>query len=281
MPVHVASIELFAAHPVPGEVVQCSVRMREVGEQNVRADLELSRGGACWARITGWTDRRFDSDDEVWNVLREPERYVLAVPDPAGFVSVTEHWRGSASRELMMRRYLGESERADHERTGPRGRRGFLLGRIAVKDAVRLHRWKTAQHDLWPVEVVVSNAESGKPLVAGVHVSVAHKDDRAVAIVDAEREVGIDLERIEPRTKTFLDIAFTPAELVLANGSDEMYARMWAAKEAVAKALGTGMTDPKKFEVVRCEGDHMTIAGFTVETRRDDVYAIAWTRSPT
>lgn len=279
MPVHVASIELFAAHPVAGEVVQCSVRMREVGEQNVRADLELSRAGACWARITGWTDRRFDSDDAVWNVLREPERYVLAVADPAGFVSVTEHWRGAASRELMMRRYLGESERADHERTGPRGRRGFLLGRIAIKDAVRMHRWKTAQHDLWPVEVVVSNAESGKPLVAGVHVSVAHKDDRAVAIVDTEREVGIDLERIEPRTKTFLDIAFTPAELVIANGSDEMYARIWAAKEAVAKALGTGMTDPKKFEVRRA-GDHFAIAGFTVETRCDDVYAIAWTRSP-
>lgn len=278
MPVHVASIELFAAHPAAGELVQCSVRMREIGEQNVRADLELSRGGVCWARITGWTDRRFDSDDAVWDVLMYPERNVLAVADPAGFVTVTEHWRGAASRELMMRRYLGEAERADHERTGPRGRRGFLLGRIALKDAVRMHHWRNGMRDLWPVDVAVSNAESGKPLVAGLRVSIAHKDDRAVAIVDAEREVGIDLERIEPRTKTFLDIAFTPAELLIANGSDEMYARMWAAKEAVAKALGTGMTDPKKFEVRRADA-HFAVAGFTVETRRDGDYAIAWTRS--
>ncbi len=278
MPVQIARIELFAAHPVPNELVYCGVRMREVGEQNVTADLELSRSGAVWARITGWTDRRFDSDDAVWKVLMYPEHHALAVPDPAGFVTVTEHWRGAASRELMMRRYLGAAERADHERTGPRGRRGWLLGRIAIKDAVRLHRW-SATPELWPVEIAVSNAPSGKPIVAGMHVSVAHKDDRAVAIVDPHREVGIDLERIEARSDSFLKIAFTPAEMALAAGRDEWYARMWAAKEAVAKALGTGMTDPKKFEV-HLAGEHLAIGEYIVETRRDGDYAIAWTRSP-
>jgi len=212
----------------------------------------------------------------VWDVLRYPEHHVLAVADPAGFVTATEHWRGAASRELMMRRYLGEAERADHDRIGPRGRRSWLLGRIAMKDAVRLYHWRNGKRDLWPVEVAVSNAPSGQPLVAGVHVSVAHKDDRAVAIVDAERDVGIDLERIEPRTEAFLKIAFTPAELAIGT-TDEMYARMWAAKEAVAKALGTGMTDPKRFEV-RVVGEDLAVGDFTVHTRRDGDYAIAWTR---
>ncbi len=282
MPVHIARIELFDAHPAPGELVYCGVRMREVGEQNVTADLELARDGLAWARITGWTDRRFDSDDAVWKVLMYPEHNALAVADPAGFVTVTEHWRGAASRELMMRRYLGAAERADHERIGPRGRRGWLLGRIAIKDAVRMDRWAGAVQPswpIWPVEIAVSNAPSGKPIVAGIYVSVAHKDDRAVAIADRHREVGIDLERIEPRSESFLKIAFTPAEMALAAGRDEWYARMWAAKEAVAKALGTGMTDPKKFEV-HAAGDHLTIGDFTVETRRDGDYAIAWTRSP-
>ncbi|CAN5138369.1 type I polyketide synthase [soil metagenome] len=279
MPVQISRIELFATHPAPGELVYCGVRMREVGAQNVTADLELSRNGTTWARITGWTDRRFDSDEAVWKVLMYPELNVLAVPDPAGFVSVTEHWRGAASRELMMRRYLGEAERADHERTGPRGRRGWLLGRIAIKDAVRMDRWADRVRPIWPVEVAVSNAPSGRPIVEGMHVSVAHKDDRAVAIVDHHREVGIDLERIEPRSASFLKIAFTQAEMVLAAGRDEWYARIWAAKEAVAKALGTGMTDPKKFEV-HVAGDHLTIGDFTVETCRDGDHAIAWTRSP-
>ncbi|MFT3695513.1 MAG: beta-ketoacyl synthase N-terminal-like domain-containing protein [Kofleriaceae bacterium] len=269
MPVHIERIEFFGPHPAPGEILPCRVRMRDVGDVNVRADLEVGR----WARITSWTDRRFDSDAAVWRVLMYPEDNVLAEPHPGGFVSVTEHWRGAASRELMMRRYLGEAERAAHEQVGPRGRRGWFLGRIAIKDAARLHFAK----QMWPVEVQVTNAPSGQPLVDGLHVSVSHKDDRAVAIVDAERAVGIDLEKIEPRTPSFLDIAFTKAERAFAT-TDEAYARLWAAKEAVAKALGTGMTDPKKFEV-SLHGDRLKIGDFTVDTVRDGDYIIAWTRA--
>ena len=51
-----------------------------------------------------------------------------------------------------------------------------------------------------------------------------------------------------------------------------MYARLWAAKEAVAKARGTGMTDPKKLEVAPSHGERLAIDGFTVETRRDGDY---------
>ncbi|HEY6035150.1 MAG TPA: acyltransferase domain-containing protein, partial [Kofleriaceae bacterium] len=282
MPVVIERLELFAPHPVAGERVQCSVRMRDVGEVNVRADLELTRAGTTWARITGWTDRRFDSDNPVWAVLMYPEHNALSVEDPGGFVTATEHWRGSASRELMMRRYLTERERADHERIGPRGRRGWLLGRIALKDAVRLHHWRQGERPLWPAQILVANEPNGRPIVDGVHVSVAHKDDRAVAIVDADVDVGIDLERIEPRTSSFLAIAFTPAEMELAQRGanvDAEYARLWAAKEAVAKARGTGMTDPKRFEV-RAVGDKLQIGDFVVETKLDGDYAIAWTRTP-
>ncbi len=75
MPVLIARIELFAAHPAPAERVECRVRMRGVGEREARADLELARNGRVWARITGWEDRRFDSDDAVWAVLAMyPER---------------------------------------------------------------------------------------------------------------------------------------------------------------------------------------------------------------
>src|SRR5262249_14102602 len=126
----------------------------------------------------------------------------------------------------------------------------------------------------------------------------SHKDDLAVAIVDDTYEVGIDLERIEPRTESFCAIAFTEAEIALGAGRDrdEWHARVWAAKEAVAKALGTGMTDPKKFAVRASDGDKLCIASpgfagarsdaqrraeeidFVVDTRRDGGYIVAWTR---
>ncbi len=224
-----------------------------------------------WARITGWEDRRFDSDDAVWAVLMYPERNVLAEAQ-GEYVKVGEHWRGAASRELMMRRYLGERERAEHDQIGPRGKRGWLLGRIAIKDAVRMHRWASAPTSIWPVEVGVRNEPSGRPVVDGaLRVSVAHKDDLAVAIVGDGHDVGIDLERVEPRTETFTTIAFTQAELELGSGRDrdEWMTRLWAAKEAVGKARGTGVTDPKRLEARMTSDGRLAIGDAIVDTRRD------------
>jgi phosphopantetheinyl transferase len=274
MPIEIDRISFLG--PQPTGRVGCHVRIAEVADREVRADLELFAGARLWCRIDGWKDRRFDSDDAVWNVLMYPERNVLA-EDRGDYVVVTEHWRAAASRELMMRRYLGERERAVYEATGPRGRRGWLLGRIAIKDAVRLHRWRAGEGPIFPIEVEVSNHASGRPLTNSNHrVSVAHKEDIAVAIVGTT-DVGIDIERIEPRTEAFVAVAFTPAERALAM-DDAWIARLWAAKEAVAKARGTGITDPKRFEVRSIDGERVIIDDRIVETRRDGEHVIAWTK---
>jgi phosphopantetheinyl transferase len=280
MPVHIARIALFGPEPQIGQRVPSRVRMRGVGEREVRADLELiAADGRVWAKIDSWEDRRFDSDDAVWAVLQYPERHALAEPRDGGYVVATEHWRGAASRELMMRRYLGERERAAHDALGPRARRGWLLGRMAIKDAVRLHRWHEGEGALFPVEVEVRNEPSGQPVVdGGLHVSVAHKDDLAVALV-GKRPVGIDLERIEPRTEAFAGIAYTARELALGDGSDEWMTRLWAAKEAAAKARGIGITDPKRWEVTARNGDRLQIGELDIDTCRDGGYIIAWTRT--
>jgi phosphopantetheinyl transferase (holo-ACP synthase) len=285
---------MFGPHPAAGERVPCRVRMRHVGEREVRADLELGGEGGLWAQITGWEDRRFDSDDAVWSVLMYPERHALAESDSDGYALATEHWTGAASRELMMRRYLGERERAEHERLGPRARRGWLLGRIAIKDAVRLHHWAAddaaglARADAWPVEIEVANEPSGRPTATvrgayagrgALHVSVAHKDDVSVAICDPHAPPGIDVERVEARTPGFLAVAFTADELALGAGrdADEWHARLWAAKEAVAKARGTGITDPRALAVRAVDGERLYIDEHAIETRRRGAHAIAWT----
>jgi phosphopantetheinyl transferase len=285
MPVKIERVALFGQAPNVGERVACSVRMRHVGEREVRADLELVANGRVWAKIDGWEDRRFDSDDPVWAVLMYPERNVLAVPQEGGYVTVTEHWRAAASRELMMRRYLGERERIAHEQVGLRGRRGWLLGRIAIKDAVRQHLWRRDAKPIWPVEIEVGNDPSGRPTVTTTHavdlrVSVSHKDELAVAIVADGCDVGIDIERIAPRSDAFTGIAFTPGELALGGDRDldEWLTRVWAAKEAVGKARGTGVTNPKQLEVRAADGDRLTIEHDIVDTRREGDYVIAWTR---
>ncbi|HEX4451927.1 MAG TPA: beta-ketoacyl synthase N-terminal-like domain-containing protein [Kofleriaceae bacterium] len=274
MPVHLERVELFGPHPSAGERLLCNVRTRELGAKDARADLELHRGHRVWARITSWTDRRFDSDDAVWRVLMYPETNALGVQGPGGVVAITEHWTGAASRELMMRRYLTERERAEYEALTPRVRRGWLLGRMAAKDAARFQHWNAGVGLIWPAEIEITNDASGKPLVDNLQLSIAHKDGIAVALVGTS-PVGVDLEKIEPRVESFLAVAFTEAERVLGTG-DEHWARLWAAKEAVAKLRGTGMTNPKAFEARASDGDRVKIDDVWVDTRRDGDYMIAW-----
>ncbi|MCA9678814.1 MAG: polyketide synthase dehydratase domain-containing protein, partial [Myxococcales bacterium] len=284
MPVRIERIRFHGPEPVAGRIA-CAVRFRSIAERDVIADLELCDGDRVWARIDAWQDRRFDSDDPVWAVLMYPERNALGVVRDGGVVEATEHWRAAASRDLIMRRYLGEAERAAFDEVAPRGRRAWLLGRIALKDAVRHHLWARGAVDVFPVEIAVANLASGRPVVTGpgcdgLRVSVAHKDELAVALVAADgRTPGVDVERIAPRPDTFVRVAFTARELALGGDRprDEWMTRLWCAKEAVGKARDTGLGDPRRVEVREVDGDRLIVDGAVVETRRDGDLIVAWT----
>jgi len=124
----------------------------EISDTNTRADIELCCGGRVWARIEDWNDKRFETDDVIWPVLRYPEQNLLADPGNSPYVLVRERWRSSASRELIMRRYLNAAERGEYEALNPRTQRQWLLGRMAAKDAVR--RWLWARGLYFPVRSV-------------------------------------------------------------------------------------------------------------------------------
>jgi phosphopantetheinyl transferase len=73
--------------------------------------------------------------------------------------------------------------------------------------------------------------------------------------------MGCDLEKVEPRTWSFVRDYFTPNEqdAVAAQGNPELRARMvtliWSAKEAVLKALETGLRADTRTLSVSFEGD--------------------------
>ncbi len=294
-PVRIKRIELFGPHPQDGRVLGCTVWISKMDATLVHSDMELVDAGRVWARITDWVDKRFDTDDVVWPALRFPEHNKLSSFRDEGFYLCVEHWRGSASRELIARRYLCQTEYERFEAMGLRAKRGWLLGRMAIKDAVRDWMWRRGHGPIYPIEIAVTNDERGRPHVSGpftedLRVSVAHKEDAAVARLAVGVDVGIDLERVEPRGDGFASIAFTDAERSLRAGNadrDEWLTRVWSAKEAVAKALGTGLEgNPRRFEVKEAAGERLLV-GMTdpsdrmkpvwVETRRDGDHVVAWT----
>ncbi|WP_391530116.1 4'-phosphopantetheinyl transferase superfamily protein, partial [Candidatus Frankia nodulisporulans] len=271
LPQSIADVRFFGPPPVVGEALDCVVRIRAVAERTVVADLELRRAdGRCWAIITAWTDRRFANDAVLWTMVRSPELHTVAQPAGEGWLVALDRWSESASRELIVRHYLDAEARARLAALNPRAARGRLLGRIAAQDAVRRWLWDRGAGPVWAIEVGIDNDPLGAPRVrplpvrAGVPVldapwvSLAHKPELAVALVSAAGSVGIDVERIVARAPGVERAALTPSEVDLLDrlaGDDAAaravwFTRLWAAKEAAAKARGTGLAGrPRQFVV--------------------------------
>jgi hypothetical protein len=196
-PMRIGRIALYGPPPRAGARLRCTVRVADLGEQDVRADLDLVQDARVWCRIDGWVDRRFDTDDAVWPLLRFPERHVLGDRLPGGEGHrVRRPWRGPASRDLLARRYLGEGEHAAYEALPPRDKGPWLLGRIAVKDAVRAWLFGRGHGALFPVEVVVTGAAGGDggdivargPFEGARRVSLVQDEEQATARLLAEDE---------------------------------------------------------------------------------------------
>jgi phosphopantetheinyl transferase len=269
-PVGMRRIAFHGPHPAPGTRLACAIRIRQLSDAELVADAQLIADGRVWAAIDGWVDRRFDSRPETVAVERFVERNTLSVGRPGGWWAAFDRWPDLASRDLMARKYLNAAERADSDARTPRARRLWLLGRIAVKDAVRDRLWAAGAGDIFPSELRVGNEPTGRPFVIGAHgrllppiaVSLAHRGDVGVALVGAAP--GIDVEEVTERPASTEAAALGPTEVALltALGGERAlwFTRFWAAKEAVAKADGTGLrARPRRFAVVAADETRLTV----------------------
>ncbi|MGH3829358.1 MAG: beta-ketoacyl synthase N-terminal-like domain-containing protein [Pseudonocardiaceae bacterium] len=286
LPVRVEHIRLFGPHPGAGTVVDATVRFRSVTDAAVRTDMQVVHRGRVWAHIEGWHSRRFDSDLETEAAERFPEEHTLSRISPRGWAVLFDRWPDLASRDLIMRGYLSAGERTDYDRCSPRARRPWLLGRIAVKDAVRRWLWDQGYGPVFPAEVQVSNDERGRPRVAGwpgralppLEVSLAHCQRVGVAIAQPRSGpggpgvdgsgVGIDVEEITERDDRTHDVALSPRERALlaacraetGESAAVWFTRFWTAKEAVSKAEGTGLGGrPRRFAVIEASRTELSV----------------------
>ncbi|MEV0736858.1 beta-ketoacyl synthase N-terminal-like domain-containing protein [Streptomyces sp. NPDC050549] len=313
-PVGMREMRFYGPHPRPGTEVECLVRITSLTDTALECDVQLTVDGAVWAKLTGWQDRRFDNDPQTRPVERFPERNTLSEARPGGRTLLHERWPDLASRDLIMRNSLSSMERTQYAEHPPRGRRQWLLGRIALKDAVRQWLWSHGEGPVYPAEIRVHNDAAGRPYVTGLHgrtlppldVSLAHAAEAAVAIVrphSPEPGPGIDIEEVVDRDPSTLATALGEEELALlraqltASGESEAlwFTRFWAAKESVAKAEGTGFGGrPRDFTVFQvASGSRLLVSGrleraYTVHCEPagnppnlpDRTYVVAWTTGP-
>ncbi|BFU42254.1 beta-ketoacyl synthase N-terminal-like domain-containing protein [Krasilnikovia sp. MM14-A1004] len=295
LPVGLRHVRFFGPPPAPGTAFDCVARVRSITDGELIADTQLSVGGRVWAQIDGATDRRFDSHPTARACERFPEKYPMSQRRPEGWTVVFDAWTDLVTRGMAARGILGGDAAVEYERMPGARRKQWMLGRIAAKDAVRFQQWDAGHTDVYPIELTVGNEASGRPYVElrpgrgfvdGV-VSIAHTQEVGVAIAGPPGgKVGIDVVEIAPRDDATLKYALTDAERAQIHG-DRDVARIWAAKEAVGKALGTGLDGaPRRFAVsladgtVTVDGRSFPVAFAEIENPADlppRRYVVAWT----
>ncbi len=267
LPFRIDRILFYGPHPETGAELQCDVNIREFTDLWGRFDIDMHRGGRVWARVEGWEDRRFEADPRMRKALVWPEHNIFAEPDAEGFVIARETWRSASSRYFVARRWLDFEDMEKYSAKNPRAQRSWLLGRIAAKDAVRRWLWDRGHGPRFPIEVKVRNQASGRPVASGpfsedLRISIGHCETMGVAMLAVGRDVGIDVEKIAPRDPALISSAFTESELALLPSADhdEWLTRLWTAKEAVGKLLGTGLAGkPRSFELSEIDGERLRV----------------------
>jgi phosphopantetheinyl transferase (holo-ACP synthase) len=192
-------------------------------------------------------------------------------------------------------RWLTPVEQDGARRRGARGRAAHVVGRVAAKQAIRAFLDDAGFGAIEPDRIRITNDERGCPVVAirgarvatrRLRVTIAHSSVVAVAAAalrpsgggrtgtqdeDAVPGLGIDVEPVEPRSSRFERLALSAGEQALApfpgDDRDTWLTRLWAAKEAAAKATGRGLEGrPKAFAAAAVDGERLLVADRWVTT---------------
>lgn len=291
IPIGVERLRFFAPVPEVGAELHCEVRIRELDELNNVTRIRLTDlKGRVLILADGWRSRRYQVDQEFRDQTMQIQNGGISVPLADGVVLFEDRYDTAMVRDYISRLYLTVDELALYQSVPPRRRRGWLNGRCAAKDAVRRYLHARSDERIFPKEMVILNEESGRPVVRpnvttqvpdGLCISLTHKGGYAAAIA-SDREVGIDLERIEPRGEEFIALVLSAAErevLGADEGLDIAVTRAWVAKEAVAKATGSGLGgNPKAWVLEARSGTDLCVNGRWVTTRRVGAdHIVGWT----
>jgi phosphopantetheinyl transferase len=176
---------------------------------------------------------------------------------------------------------LGERERAAYAHLSIAKRRNdWLGGRVAAKRAAQ--RRTALPFPRLEIIAIGDGEERGRPVlfVDGIRdpgfVSISHAPGLALATY-ADRPIGLDLELIEHREDSFLEVAFDAEErarfLAIPDGRrDREITAAWCKKEAYLKLLGAGTRRP--LPGLQVPGNLRVLQGSLHFSERDYAWAI-------
>ena len=287
-PFRLRRLSFAEAIPEEGARLKCYMRLTGVTPKSHICDIAVTDGnGKELMSVSGWEELTERVPSEYRELVLQPATSFLTESlDPellgrpatdisSAFITDVPYAIFERNEELWLRTLshviLDASERRSFvEMTGSASRRTeWLFGRVAAKEAVRRFlkdyyqaRWSDADIRIWA-------DDSGKPHALGawsdflttrLDIAIAHTAQFVVAVAAANARVGVDVESVmRDLSEEFAAGVFTPDELELgaqAANAAQAIIRFWCAKEAVSKALGTGIRySPKEMVVNDYQSD--------------------------
>ena len=287
-PFRLRRLDFFGVIPKEGAKLKCYLRLTGVTPKSQICDISVTDGnGKEIVSVSGWEELTERVPSEYRELVLQPattfltdalsaellgnpptdvsSAFLTDIPYPT-FERNEELWLKALSHII-----LSASERKQFmEMTGSTSRRAeWLFGRAAAKEAVRRFlkdryqaRWSDADIQIWA-------DDSGKPHALGawgdyltikLDIAIAHTSQFIVALAAANARVGVDVESVSrDLSEEFTAGVFTPDELELAAraaNASQAIIKFWCTKEAVSKALGTGIRySPKEMVVVDYHAD--------------------------
>ena len=288
-PFRLRRLSLEGFLPEAGTKLKCYMRLTGVTPKSHLCDIVVTDGnGNELMQVSGWEELTERVPNEYRELVMQPAMSYLTAPlgtellgEPStdiasAFITDVPYPIFERNEELWLKTLshviLDASERREFaEMTGSASRRTeWLFGRAAAKEAVRRFlkdyyqaRWSNADIRIWA-------DDSGKPHALGawndflttkLDIAISHTAQFVVAIAAANARVGVDVESVaRDLSEEFTAGVFTPEELELAAqaaNASQAIIKFWCAKEAVSKALGTG---------IRYSPKEIVVTGFLADT---------------
>lgn len=273
LPFRCRSIRYYAANVPQGTRLRCALRLINVTPRTFQVDILVTdTTGHPILSIKGWEEVASRAGKDLRDFIMNPTKFFITqplptslLPDPEAevvgalyvnnapdfFVSNQELWLKSLAAAI-----LTHNERENFAQMGGNAHRRleWLLGRTAAKEAVRrlLHH----NYNLYEpaADIAIWKDDLGKPHPLGnwqsqvsspVDLSIAHTEGLILGAATTKGHIGLDVESVSrDLTEDFLRGVFTLEEQELATKSGDgptAVLRFWCAKEAISKALGTGI----------------------------------------